>query len=231
MYSVLVALIAIHAVPDIAAHAAVLRIGCRLGVANGALENRVVGGIRVARGANPVGASMTHREIRVVEGRAGPGRGGVAGAAVGRRKCGSSRGVIWVGRPVVVRRMATVTIRRQRRVVVVDVAARARNRRSVKSGQREGGGVVIEGRAGPGRRRVAQGAIRGKRCGNVIGHRSAKRRSAQPCGGVAAITRRRSEAVVVVHMAGNAGCRRGRNVHSRQDKPGARVIKHASSPC
>jgi len=155
MYSVLVALIAIHAVPDIAAHAAVLGIGCRLGVANGALENRVVGRIRMASGANAVGASMVHREIRVVKGRAGPCRGRVAGAAIRRRKRGSGRGVIWVGRRVVVRGVATITIRRQCRVVVVDVAARARDRRGVKSGQREGGGVVIERGAGPGRGCVA----------------------------------------------------------------------------
>ena len=62
--------------------------------------------------------------------------------------------VIWICGTVVIGLVAAVTRRRQRRVVVVRVARRARHC-YVRTGQRERRFAVIEGRCGPSRRGVA----------------------------------------------------------------------------
>jgi len=87
------------------------------------------------------------REWRVVmvERRPGPGSGGVAGVA----GCGEARRCVGrIGGPVPICRVAAVASSWQSCVVVVDVAQGAVECR-MRSGQREGGVVVIEGRGSP----------------------------------------------------------------------------------
>src|SRR5674476_653228 len=91
------------AVIAVAADLPVVRIRGPLRVARGAREHGVVRRIRVAGRAGAVRISVIRREVRVVEGRPGPGGSGVAGRARG----GESRlRVAWVVRAVVVREMA-----------------------------------------------------------------------------------------------------------------------------
>jgi len=52
---------------------------------------------------------------------------------------------------------------------------------------------------------MADRAIRGEACGNVIWYRSAQSRSALPRSQMAPIAGRGRESVIVGHMAGNAG--------------------------
>jgi len=87
---------------------------------------------------------------------------------------------------------------------------------------------VIEYARSPSCNRVAS---RASRCGrgepgrDVVRHRAANGCSAQKSGLVAAVTIRRIERLVVVHMAGGAGCRRRGHVRSGQGKPGDAVIE------
>jgi len=93
----------------------------------------------------------------------GPVRRGMA-CITGSRK---SRGdVIGIRGPIEIRLVAAVAGGRQRRVVVVGVALRARNSR-MRSRQRERGRVIESGR-GPAAGRVAQGTIRGEAGRNMI---------------------------------------------------------------
>ena len=121
-------------------------------VAACALEYRVVIGINVARGTNAVGVTVVDRELRVlrmVEGRACPSRGVVAGLARGRKELRLRR-VTWIGRVVVVVLMATDARQGQRRVVAVDMAVCAHTRRHhVRTGKGESRVVVIESGVGP----------------------------------------------------------------------------------
>ncbi len=128
-------------------------------MATGALEDRVVIGVGVARGADIVRVAVIGRErrvLRVVESRVGPGRGVVAVLARRREELRLRR-VARVRRVVVVGLVAPDAGRRQRRVVVVDVAIGALPRRhGVRPGQRERRVVVIERGVGPDDRVVAQ---------------------------------------------------------------------------
>ncbi len=65
--SILVTLIAIHAVVHIAAHALMPGVSLRFGVAVGAREHRIVIRIRMARAAHTVGIAVVQREPGVVE--------------------------------------------------------------------------------------------------------------------------------------------------------------------
>jgi len=71
-------------------------------------------------------------------------------------------------------------------------------------GQRETGCTVIEDSRSPGRNRVARCTLRRrdwKSCRNVVRYVSTKRRGALESRLVTAVTVRRGEGVVVVHMA------------------------------
>lgn len=81
------------------------------------------------------------RRVVVVECRAGPGGRCVAGIA-GCRK--ARRSVVGIRRSVPVSLMAAIARGRERRVVVVHMTCRTRNRR-MSSGERKCGVVVIEG--------------------------------------------------------------------------------------
>lgn len=56
------ALITIDAIPYVVIITAVFRIGCGFRMANGALEDRIVGGIRMACSANAVGPAVVQWE-------------------------------------------------------------------------------------------------------------------------------------------------------------------------
>jgi hypothetical protein len=118
------ALVTINAVPNVIIVTAVFRISCGLRVAERALEYRVVRWVRMACGTHAVGPAMTHGKKVMGERCSQPGRGGMARSACGRE---SGRDMVRIGCGLVRRLMAAVTICRQRREVVVHVAARARN--------------------------------------------------------------------------------------------------------
>src|ERR1700757_425262 len=149
------ALIAVHAVVDVSAHPPVLAVGVGLAVAVGALEDAVVIRIGVAGAANTIGAAVIHVEPGVTEGGALPARGGVAGRT---RRGETDRHVVRIGRPRVVRLVASVAVGGQGRVVVVYVAACAAHR-GMRTGQRERGVVVIKRCRRPGTRAVAYVAL------------------------------------------------------------------------
>ena len=147
------ALVAVDAVVDISRHVVVLEIvGVVAAVASGALENGVVIGIRVARGAHVIRTAVVGRELSVlpvIKRGPRPGCRVVAGLAGGREKL-RLRGVPWIRRIAVIRLVATDAVRWQCRVVVVDMAIAALARRDgVRSGQRKRGVVVVERRVGP----------------------------------------------------------------------------------
>ena len=196
-------------------------------MATGALEDRVVVRIGVARGAHVVGVAVIRRErrvLRVIERRARPGRRVVAGLAGGREELRLRR-VARIRRVVVIRLMAADAGRRQRRVVVVDVAISALSRRhGVRSGQRKRRVVVIEGRIGPDRRVMAQLALLRESGSHVIGIRRALEvlRVARDARGAV-------QAVVVVDVAIRALPRRHR-VRAGQWEAGGGVIELAIRP-
>jgi len=100
-------------------------------------------------------------------------------------------------------------------------------------GQRETGCTVIEDSRSPSRNRMARCTLRRpsrESCRDVVRYVSAKRLSSLEVRLVAAITVRRTERVVVVHMAGNAGRRRRRHVRSDQGKSSRAVIKGGRRP-
>ena len=155
---VLMALIAVNAVVHIPADGGMTEIGrVPAPMANGALEDRVVRGINVACSTHAVGPAVIQGEIRMVECCPCPGRRGVAGRTSCRE---SSRRMSRIRCRIVRSRVATVAIYRQRREVVVHVAARARDRCCVKASQRESRRVVIKRRRLPHRSCVAERAVR-----------------------------------------------------------------------
>jgi len=161
----LVALVAINAVVDIAAHALMVLIGGRLGVAVRALEDCVVAGTGVARRADAIRTPVVGGEPGVVEGCAcPPGHYLVAGLAGGWK---SGRYVIGIVRGLVLNFVTRIAIRWERSVVVVHVAARARDA-SVGTDQRENRIVVIERGRLPCGRAVTNVALLRKSSGNVI---------------------------------------------------------------
>lgn len=101
----------------------------------------------MASGADSSRVAVVGREPGVVEGRACPRGGGVAGLA-GRRETGCR--VIGIGRGLVIGLMTRKAIGRNRGVVVVHVATRAGDRR-VLAGQGECGVAMVERRRNPGR--------------------------------------------------------------------------------
>ena len=117
------ALVAVNAVVDVPTNVGMTEIRCIIvAMATGALEHRVVTRIRMAGRANTIRIPMVRREVGVVERRPCPCSGGMACVASRREASGC---VVWIGGPLVVRIVATVTVGRQCRVVVIHVALRA----------------------------------------------------------------------------------------------------------
>jgi hypothetical protein len=99
-------------------------------------------------------------------------------------------------------------------------------------GQREAGRTVIENSRGPGGDRVARGTLRRRSrepSRDVVRDAPAKCRGALESRLMAPITIRRTEGVVVAHMAGNAGRRCRGHVRSRQGKPRCAVVERCGS--
>lgn len=141
-------LIAVDAVVDISRHLIVLEIvRVVASVTAGALEDCVVVRVDVAGRANIACSAMTRRELRVlhvIKRGVGPGSRVVAVLACLREELWLRR-MARVRRVVVVGRVATVAIRRQRCVVVVDVAVTANTRwYLMRTCKGEGCVVVIE---------------------------------------------------------------------------------------
>jgi hypothetical protein len=117
-------------------------------------------------------------------------------------------------------------------IVVVDVAQTA-GHVGVRVGQSEAGCAVIENSRSPGSNRVARRASRSRDReprGHVIRYVPADRRGSQEGWLMAPITIRRTEGVVVVDMAGNAGGRRWRHVPTDQSKSGPAVVEYRRRP-
>ena len=220
------ALIAVHAVVHISPNALVVLIRFGFRVAIGALENRVVVRIRMARRAHAVGVAMVDRKrsvLRVIERRILPVRGVVAVLARRREKLRLGR-VPRIRGVVVIALMAADAGRRQRGVVIVDVAVGAGPRgHRVRSRQWKGRVVVIESRIRPGNRVMAKLASR-----REAGMRHRTVRSVE-IGLVARNAERAVQGVVVVHVAVGAGAR-GDCMRSRQWEPGLRMIELAIGP-
>ena len=115
------ALIAVGAVIDIAAHTLMLLVGLPLGVTNRAGKDCVVRRVRVAV-ATGFGAPMLHGEPGVVKCGVQPSLGVMAGLASGREP---SRFVVGVGGVVVVLLVTGITVRRKVLVVVVHMTLAA----------------------------------------------------------------------------------------------------------
>jgi len=129
--TVAMALVAVHTVVDISVDALVVLVRLGFRVAIGALENRVVIRIGMARCAHPIRVAMRDRErrvLRVIERRVQPVRG-VMTVLASRREELRLRCMPRIRRVVVVGLVAADAYRRQRGVVVVDMAVDARARR------------------------------------------------------------------------------------------------------
>jgi len=128
--TVAMALVAVHTVVDISIDALVVLVRLRFRVAIGALENRVVIRIRMARCAHPIRVAMVDRErrvLRVIERRVQPVRGAMTVLACRREELRLPC-MPRIRRVVVVGLVAADARRRQRGVVVVDMTVRARPR-------------------------------------------------------------------------------------------------------
>ncbi len=135
------------------------------------------------------------------------------------------------GRQVAARIAAVGRCGRQR-IIVIDVAQIA-GHVGVTIGEQEAGGAVVENSRGPSSDRMARRASRSrhwKSSGDVIRNVSAKRGGALEGGLVTAIAVRRTEGVIVIHVAGGARRRRGRQMCSGQGKAGGAVIECRSCP-
>jgi len=118
------ALVAVHAVVHIPLDAVVVRVGLGLGMAIGALENRVVVRIRMARRTHAIRVAMVDRErrvLRVIERCIQPVRG-VMAVLASRREELRLRRVSRVGRAVIVGEVARNAQVAGQIVVIVDVA-------------------------------------------------------------------------------------------------------------
>ena len=155
--------VAIRAVVDIIPHISMglIHAGLLMGMARDAGEDGVVVGVGMAIAARSPHSRMAagiNGEPGVVEVCALPTRGRVTRRARGREMCGDVIGVV---RALVVRLVTRIAIGRGTDVIVVDVAAGARNF-DVGSRQRELGFVVIKARGLPRSCVVAHLARRGK---------------------------------------------------------------------
>jgi len=130
--TVLMALVTVNAVVDISRYLIVLEVVRVVpAMAAGALKDRVVVGVDMARGAHAVRVAVARGELRVlrmVERRSGPGSRVVAVLACLREEL-RLRLMSGICRVVVISRVAAVASGRQRCVVVIDVAITAHARR------------------------------------------------------------------------------------------------------
>ena len=216
------AVVAIHAVVDVAADAPVVGVGLRLGVAVGAGEHGVIIWIRVAGGAHSTRAAVVGWEPGVVEGRIQPAGCAVAGGASRWESC---RNVIRVVGRVVVGLVTRIAVRRNGRVVVVDMTHGAGHRWvGVKPGKRKCRVVVIERSRNPRRGAVADIALLRNPRGSVIG-----RVRSLVVLEVARDTSGAGQVVVVVNVAHGAG--HGRvGMEAGQRKTCAGVIELRRAP-
>ena len=167
----------------------------------------------MAGGADAIRIAVIRREPGVVEDRTEPRTGVVAGLACCREP---SRNVVRVVGPLIIRLMAPITSCRQGRVVVVDVALRARNSH-VEAGQRKRRQIVVERCLQPRGGVVADLAgvgesnrsVRGIVGAVVIRH-------------VARRARRIGQVVIPVHVTLRA---RSSQVHARQWEPCVVVVE------
>ena len=163
---------------------------------------------------------MGNGEPRMVKHRARPRGSVVAGSA----SCGESRRhVIGIGRPRIIHLMARVAIRRRSGENIIDVATAA-GHRDVRAGQGKRRARVVEGRARPACRRVADGAVRGKprrHMGRVRGSGKVSL-MATVASGIGA-----GQVVVSIHMALLAG--RG-NVRTGECKSRGGMIERRGAP-
>ena len=190
--------IAINTVIDIAAHVRVLEIRCIVvPVASRALKNREIAGVGVTRRTNCLGVAVGHGEIRVIERRSGPRRGGVAVLATRRE---SRRRMARIVRTLIIGYVAAVAIGWEARIVVVHVATGAGNR-CVRAGKREGRVVVVEGGLGPDDGVVAR--IAGSRKTQL--HMVYRRHGIVVVALMAGNTGRAGQGVVIIDVAGGAG--------------------------
>ena len=172
-------------------------------MASSALEDGIITRVRMAGCAHAICIPVICREVRMVEGGSCPRRGGVARVA---RRREARRRVVRIRGPVVIRLMAAVAGSRQRRVVVVHVAAIACHAR-MRARQWESRGVVIERCARPSCRTVAgvarcrEAYLRVDRVIRVV----VIRLVARDAGGI-----RAGQTVVAVHVALSALQRRVR---------------------
>lgn len=206
-------LITVDAVVDVTPNALVLLVGIGLGVAVGTGKDGVIVRVRVAGRAYAIGAPVVHREIGVIEVRRDPRRRVVAGGAGSREARGH---MVRIRSAVVVGLMARIAVGRQRGVVVVDVAACARNR-PMGTRQGEGRVVVIEGCRNPRRCAVTYLALLWEPGTDVI-----RVRRTLEILEMAAHTGRASQVVIVIDMALRALQPR---VGASQREAGSRVIE------
>ena len=111
--------VTIHAVVYIPVNALMPLIGRGFGMAVGAGEDRIIGGVGVARRAHAIGPAVVRVEPRVIERRARP-RSGCVACGAGRWEPGCL--VVGIRGAVVVRFVAGVAIRRCADEHVVHVA-------------------------------------------------------------------------------------------------------------
>lgn len=163
--SVFMAGVAVHAVIHVARDTAVVLICCGGTVAARALEDGVIGGVRVAGGADTVCTAMVDREECVItrwQCRRNPGYCGVARITGGRP---TRADVIGIGGSIESCCMARVTGSRRACKHIIDVALIAINS-CVRAREREWSAVVVECRTRP-RSRVMAGVAGGgktRRC-------------------------------------------------------------------
>ncbi len=124
--TVAVALVAVHAVVHVSVDAPMIAVSVRLGMAIRALEDNVIRRVGVAGRADAIRVAVIHGEPGVIEGCTQPTGGCVADRTRGRE---TRRHVIGTVGRLVVGFVTAVTVSRNRRVVVVHVAACAGRRR------------------------------------------------------------------------------------------------------
>lgn len=197
-------LVAVDAVVDVPADTLMLLIGICFCVAVGTGKSCVIVWIGVAGCAHAVSVSVIDGEIGVIPVGWNPRRCVMAGRASRREP---RRRVVRIGGACVVSLVARIAGRRQRCIVVVDVATGTGDR-LVRACQRERRVVVIEAGRNPCRRVVAHIALLREPCGNVI-----RVRCALKIFQVASHACRAGQVVVVVDMARGA---RSRRMCSRQ---------------
>lgn len=118
------------------------RVPTAMFMASRAREHCVIARIRMAVRAGSIRVvTVIHREVGVIESCVQP-----IGCVVADRACGweASGHVIRIAGSLVFSLMASVTVSRQCRVIVVHVTVCASDRR-VSAGQREAGVVMVEG--------------------------------------------------------------------------------------